>query len=216
MSHQSLQRAESPRELQVNEHFRLTRDGLVITGSPSIEACQAFAPRLCMLEQSVQFAIGEFVLYCERMFGEQASQVIDHDVFSEETVRIYRWVAEKVAPENRLTDKLSFRHHMAVAKLSPQLQRQWLKRALGQDEEGGRAWPVSRLTAAIKAGTDGHVTALWLVVRCEDQKDLDSVRKQMEGQGRVCKITERREKEPKRVTARARRSSKHRRARSKG
>lgn len=176
--------------LEVGAHFTVTRAGLRIDGKPTLADLDGLLARLRLVEQSVQFAIGDAINYAEATFGEEASQIVDAADWSEATVKVYRWVAEKVAPENRMLDRgLTFSHHMAVAGLTPAKQRKWLEQAAGED---GKPWRVSRLKAAMKEGGDQPVTRWWLLVECKDAEDATDLQKKLELESRTVKTLERR------------------------
>lgn len=182
--------ARVSREADFRQHFELTRTGLVVHGKPDIRTSEAFGKWLAVAEQSIQFAVGDFALWCEATYGEEAAQVLDHETFSEQTVKVYRWVAEKVPPENRMLDRLSFKHHMTVAALAVKDQKRWLDKAAGK--AGEVAWPVSRLQQALKAGEDAPPTRFWVLVECRSEHDQEKFVKQQELDGRTCKAVTRR------------------------
>jgi hypothetical protein len=190
--------------IQIANGFQVSRTGLEVDGVPSWEDCASLGKRLPILEQALQFAFGDFAIYVEGRFGEQAAQIIDaSDGWSESTVRVYRWVCEKVAPTNRRVD-LSFQHHQIVAALGAKEQRTWLAKAAAE------GWTVSDLRQAITGSPDAAVIAVWLVVKCKDRADLETLQADLEAKGRLCKVTEERErrKVDKVITAKAKRRSK--------
>lgn len=172
-----------PVEVTLGKHFSVGPTGLTIRGAPTFEQASQLLSALRIMEAGVQFALGDAIRYLEDTFGEQASQVIDSEEWSESTVRVYRWAAERVPLENRRPD-LSFSHHLAVAGLSSPEQRHWLEQAATSP---GGTWPVTRLKAAIRTGADIAPTAWYLLVGCEDQVDLISLKKTLESEGRQVK-----------------------------
>src|SRR5262245_57036274 len=101
----------------INGHFQITRTGLKINGHPALKDCEGFGYQLSTLDRALQFAIGDFILYLEETFGEQASQIIDPAWgWSEESLRVYRWVAKQVPPAVR-QPRLNYNHHKLVARL---------------------------------------------------------------------------------------------------
>ena len=82
----------------------------------------------------VAFTVGDWVNEGEDKFGEMASQLTD--TFSYWQVATWASVARRVPPENRLLsqDKITFRHHRAVAGLPPGEQRQALEDAAARGE----------------------------------------------------------------------------------
>lgn len=200
--------------------FSITPVGLKINGNPDIDEAAVFGRDLGRVHSASGFAIGAFVRWAEEKYGERASQIVDPDVLGValESIRVYRWVDEKV-PEDVRQPALSFQHHKVVASLPVAMQRKLLAEAVGVD--GEPPWPVSRLQAAIKSGgADAPVTEVWLVVLCKDKADLEKLQVELESKGRTTKVVERRGKKAaktpkKKVTARAK-NTKKRRGRSRG
>jgi hypothetical protein len=173
---------------QWDQHFTVTATGLTVKGQPSLQRCEGFLRRARVVQQGLQFAIGDAIRYMEDTFGEEAAQVIDPDLgWSRESIRNFVWVAEHVLPENRRSD-LTWSHHQVVASLSPAKQREWLARAVG-DGEGG-AWSRGWLKAAISA--DANVEpSYWVLVRATSAEDQAMLVEQLEGDGRECKAIRR-------------------------
>ena len=102
---------------------------------------------LCWLlgrfHEAVRFAIGDAILFGEKMYGEESYQAFEELHLSEDGRREYLRVSERVPRSIRRRD-LSWSHHRAVAALSKigldgkempdrVAQKEWLKRA---SEEG--------------------------------------------------------------------------------
>lgn len=172
----------------IGEHFKVTPTGLEIHGDPSFEICTSFCEVLRTFERSIQFCIGDFANYMEDRFGEQASQVICAETgWSRETLRNYRWVSEKLAPEDRMIDRgLSFKHHMVVAALPPVQQRKWLDKAIGDGD--GEPWSVSRLTIALKEGADIPVSSWRMMLVCSSERQRAKIAKYAELEGATVKM----------------------------
>jgi hypothetical protein len=84
------------------------------------------------LIQIGRFAVGEWVRVGAERYGmtiEEASELSD---LSPSTLGRLRWVAERIAPEQRRLG-LSFTHHQLVAGLPVEQQEAWLKKA---EEDG--------------------------------------------------------------------------------
>lgn len=171
------------------KEFDITATGLIVHGEPTLRTCGKLLRGLRAVEQGVQFAIGDAILYIEKHFGEKASQVIDNELgWSESTINVYRWTAEHVLFENRRPD-LFYSHHQAVAKLPPADQRTWLAQAAGN---GDGKWPVSRLKLALKAGGDVPESAWFILVETSATEERDELSKELESRGFKCKPVERR------------------------
>ena len=114
-------------QLAVNGALRTT--GLYLT-DPDItyQQLEAVGGLLGRMHQSLRFAIGDYLHMLENRFPEQFSQGAEVLGISEEGMREYLRVSEKV-PRSIRREKLSWSHHRAVAALEPPEQREWLERA---------------------------------------------------------------------------------------
>jgi hypothetical protein len=170
----------------IGDHFKITPHGLHIRGKPSFDKFAELGEMLRTFERVLQFTIGDWINALEDRYGEQASQLIDASGWSESTIKTYAWTAKKVPKENRMIDQgLSYAHHQLVGALPPAEQKQWLKQALGSDETG--PWPVARLRAAVKDGSDLAPTKWIVLVECRDEQDQLALLRHMEQDGRMCK-----------------------------
>jgi hypothetical protein len=132
----------------MGKFFEMSLTGLRVKGRPSLDVCGDFFEALRVFEKSLQFAIGDFLLWTEGMYGEAASQLVDAGDWSESTVRAYRWVSSKVPPATRRPE-LYWSHHQAVAERSPEEQKLWLERAV--TGSNGEMWSVNRLLKELRA-----------------------------------------------------------------
>jgi site-specific DNA-methyltransferase (adenine-specific) len=137
-------------ELQLAPYFKLTSTGLQITGEPTYDEWAAVGETLKFLESSIQFALGDWLRYGERKWGEKYAQVSEETGRSEGTLRNYVSVANSVDLSLR-NDKLTFDHHRFVAPLRLQdgapdveKQRHYLDLAAKQE------LPASKLRDVIK------------------------------------------------------------------
>lgn len=205
--------SEAPRGLAPLRHgkFRFTPNGVEFSEEPTFdewsEACHVGA----IFARSVQMLVGDLLNYGEDRFAERASQVVDAEHWDADTVRVYQWVAKNVPFENRMLDRLSFKHHQIVAALPPKDQKRWLDQCLA-DGEG--AWTTAKLKAAISQGSDTPEMATWLMVLPKDQPHRVHLKLLLEKEGALVKEQERRvreekpEKKPKAKRAAAKRSKK--------
>ena len=81
------------------------------------------------LHQAVRFAIGDAIIQGEALYGHSAFQAFERFQLSEEAMREYVRVAQRV-PRSRRRKGLSWSHHRAVAALDPPEQKEWLARAV--------------------------------------------------------------------------------------
>ena len=114
-------------QLAANGALRTT--GLYLT-DPNItyDQLEAVGGLLGRMHQSLRFAIGDYLHMLENRFPEQFSQGAEVLGISEEGMREYLRVSEKV-PRSIRREKLSWSHHRAVAALEPPEQKEWLERA---------------------------------------------------------------------------------------
>lgn len=175
----------------IGRGFRATVNGLVVTGRPTLAQAGAVGNRLRVLERGAQFVLGDLFNYCEQRFGDDMWQVFDAaEGWSLKTIQVYSWLAARVAPAVRRMDRLTIRHHLAVATLAPVLQQKWLAKAAADDEE--QPWTVKRLVDAMREGEDLPATAWWALVLCQDAADQTVFLASMEAAGRSCKAVVRR------------------------
>lgn len=182
------------------EGFEVTLNGLVVKGRQGFERCAKAGAALRVKAHASPFAIGDFILYVEQHLGEAASQIIDYsEGWNEKTCKVYRWVAERVAPERRRMDRLTYKHHEIVAKLSPAQQQRWLRQAANDGEE--KAWTTGQLRAAMQAGGEVVEESWWVLVRCESAADQEKFMDSMTSSNRSCKAVVRRAKKAREAAA---------------
>jgi hypothetical protein len=161
------------------DHFRITASGLDVIGDPDFDTCHALWESLRSLERGIQFAIGDAAKYIREHFGERADQIITAATgWSHETVRAYEWTAEKVPPDVRHMEQLTYSHHQAVGKLPPREQSKWL----GKAAEG--EWSVAKMKSAMKQ-EDAVEVNYWLQVKCKSEQDRENLQKRLESQGYI-------------------------------
>jgi DNA methylase len=119
--------------------FHLSHNGLRPIGSPSFEDWLACGQFIRNAEQSVQFWIGDWLLYGEHAYGKtDYERAVAQTGLSYQTLRIYKSVA-LAFPLSLRRNNVSFHHHKEIAGLSPATQAQLLQQA----EEGD--WPLFKL-----------------------------------------------------------------------
>ena len=123
--------ARRPTELldSLASNGALRTTGLYLS-DPNItyDQLEAVGALLGRMHQSLRFAIGDWLLLVENRFPERWAQAAEVLGISEEGMREYLRVSERV-PRSIRREKLSWSHHRAVATLEPKQQKQWLKRA---------------------------------------------------------------------------------------
>ena len=123
--------ARRPTELldSLASNGALRTTGLYLTDpNISYDQLEAVGALLGRMHQSLRFAIGDWLLLVENRFPERWAQAAEVLGISEEGMREYLRVSEKV-PRSIRREKLSWSHHRAVATLEVPEQKQWLERA---------------------------------------------------------------------------------------
>lgn len=138
-----------PSELTVYpifDGFQLTPLGLLVTGTPGFDAWSETFTKLTELSEGSQWGLGDWLAYGEGRgdWGETYAQAIDLTKKSYSTLSKLVWVA-KVFEYGRRRQKLSFSHHVEVAKMEVSEQDAWLDQAELND------WSRDELREAIKA-----------------------------------------------------------------
>ena len=154
--------SDSPRALVVKDDgsiqtgkFRLSAIGLGIDDTVSQEEWSELGQVLRRLDVALQWLIGDWMVYGERVWGYTYEQVALSFGYEVSTLYNYTSVARKVSFSRR-RENLSFGHHQAVASRTPDEQAHWLALA---EEEG---WSVARLRASLKdsPSSSGHQNPL--------------------------------------------------------
>lgn len=144
------------------------------------------------IEKGIQWWIGDWMVYGEERFGEEAAQAVDATGWSIATLSQYRWVCQSVPRRNRRAD-LSFFHHREVAHLPPPEQKAWLAKA-AQGDDDGVPWTTERLKVEVRAAKTGVSPDLYVVVAAKDHADATALLERMRGEGRTAKLQEKKAK----------------------
>lgn len=111
--------------------FTLTTVGLEMTGENSKEEWDKIGEMLFRLEGSIQWLIGDWLVYGEGVHYGELKDFADKLEMDYGTLRNYASVARNVNLSLR-NDKLSYHHHVAVSKLNPEWQKFALEYAASQ------------------------------------------------------------------------------------
>ena len=126
-----------------NHHCRLTSRGLLLCGDISFDEWEQIGVALQRVAAMIQFAVGDWINYGERKWGERYAQAIEEIDAQYQTLRNQRYVAAHV-PLSRRRDKLTYSHHAEVAALEATDQERFLIEAEIQ------GWSVRELRHAIR------------------------------------------------------------------
>lgn len=175
--------------------FSMTVNGLDVAGAPTLQLCEKVGVILRVQERGAQFAIGDFILYVEEKFGEDAAQVIDNESgWSEKTIGVYRWMAQRISKSRRRMDRLGVRHHLLVASLAAGKQKEWLDKAAN---DGGDPWTIKQLAEALDESGEAVDEAWWVLVAATSALDQSILVNNLTEQGRTAKALMRRGKKKK-------------------
>lgn len=161
------------------EPFHFTPHGLKVVGpKPTLEQCGQELHRLKLVRGGLDYNMGDLINLTERLFGEDASQVIDPELIDERVASELRFVTSKVSEDVR---KMSpgWEYSKAVAHLPKQQQERWLQQALDQD------WIASKLKSEIATASAGGSTAMryLLIVDAKTESKQNELAKKLEGDG---------------------------------
>lgn len=97
-------------------------------GELSREQWEQAGLELQRFARSVNWLVGDWILYGERNYGETYAEAIDLTGLEYDTLKNVIWVARNVSERSRRRD-LSWSHHQAVAALPETEQDMWLEAA---------------------------------------------------------------------------------------
>jgi site-specific DNA-methyltransferase (adenine-specific) len=103
---------------------------------------------LRLMEGAVHWWIGDWLAHGEKVYGATYDEAERLTEFSKQTLKIDKWVADRIEKFLR-RNFLSWTHHKEVAALEPDDQDRWLDLAMMGD--GEKPWPVSKLRNEIRA-----------------------------------------------------------------
>jgi len=105
--------------------FVMTTTGLVINGDPSFQEWEHCGRQLRLAEKAIHWAIGDWLNYGEGRWGEMYAQAMDETDYSYQTLRVDKWLSDRIKLLRR-RNNLSWSHHREVAALEPREQDYWL------------------------------------------------------------------------------------------
>lgn len=117
----------------------------------SFERYVALGRYLGSLRDLTAWAIGDWLVFGEAVYGERYAQAVEATGRSKATLQNYAWVAAAI-PRSRRRSNLTFSHHRLVAKLPPKEQTKWLDRT---EKQGWSVEELSGALAALEAGPNG-------------------------------------------------------------
>lgn len=112
-------------------------------GNLSFEEWIAIGNTLQQVNASLNWWIGDWLIYGEGKWGEMYAQAVETTGWDYDRLSKAKWVAARVQFCKRLQN-LTWSHHHEVASLDPEAQEKWLMRAEAE------RWSVRRLREEIK------------------------------------------------------------------
>jgi hypothetical protein len=145
MSNMEVDRVRADLLADLEESGWISSTALVIDRDLSIDRYTALGALLGKVGSAVKFWIGDFLIYGERVFGEEAAHASEALNMSPEGRQDCLRVALAFPPVRR-NPRLSFGHHRALAArwLDPQARSELLERAEGE------GWSVRDLEGRLK------------------------------------------------------------------
>lgn len=110
---------------------KITRTSLQLPPALVYETWLEIGATLKLMEGSVLWWVGDWLAFGEKKYGETYAEGARVTGYAEETVRVAKWVSERIKTVTRVT-VLSWAHHREVGALLPERQTYWLKVALEQ------------------------------------------------------------------------------------
>ena len=145
------------RSLDLPAGVRLTEQGLHLPEGLSFDEWEEVGQalfwmkeRLTEAQETIAWAIGDYLQYGEFTYGEKFAQAVEIFGKSESRLLNLQWVAKHIPPERR-RHTLSFRHHEEVAGLEPQDQDELLSRA---EQEGLTSQDMREERRKLKGGEE--------------------------------------------------------------
>lgn len=110
----------------------LTATGFNLPAEVSFDQYQAIGQLFGFAHEALKFAIGDWILQGEQIWGEEVYQAVESLGISVASRLQYTRVADRI-PQERRVEGLTWSHHRAVLSLDPEEQDLWLKRAKESD-----------------------------------------------------------------------------------
>lgn len=123
----------------------ITNTSLTLTDpTMPFDTAEALGAFLGAVKRRTSWYIGDWLNFCESVYGEEFAQAAEATGLSEQTLLNYKFVCAQVAPDRRQPG-VSFGCHALVARLDPREQNAWLKQA------AKKGWGEKELRAAMAA-----------------------------------------------------------------
>lgn len=165
--------------VKLGQKFQFTSTGLRVVGQkPTLAECAEALHLLKTVRGSVNYVMGDAINLIEKLYGEEASQVIDAELVDEKTAAELRFVTKQVDEEVRAMSP-GWEYSKVIAGLKKPQQVKWLQQALDQD------WIASKMKSEIAAADAGGSTAMrfLLIVDAKTETKQKELAKKLESDG---------------------------------
>lgn len=119
------------KSLIANKGYTMYKTGIVFNPSGKFEDWLRLWNALGGFSAGLFWYIGDSLNFAEGRYGEKYSQALDHTKYDYGTLRNCCWVCSKIPIENRRSE-LSFAHHMQIARIPLDKQREYLQHAVDE------------------------------------------------------------------------------------
>lgn len=137
-----------------SSNVQFTKSGLYIQPGIEYHEWQDIGVVLQFLASCIQFALGDWINYGERAYGEKYAQAVTETPYAYGTLRNYAYVAGNIELSRR-NDRLSFAHHSEVAKLVTAKQDYYL--ALAEQREMSVRELRREISASVGGDEGSHI-----------------------------------------------------------
>jgi hypothetical protein len=165
-------------------NYEITPIGIRWTGPMTADEGARLGVLLYDITEALPWCVGDWANEMDTRFGEEAAQIMSYANWSLSTLRVYRWVASRVPPENRIPG-VSFGVHQLVAKKPVPEQRALLDTALAE------SWTVTTAKQQIREREGAGGPVWWALIQCADQEDAQAMVDQAIIEGRGGKVVSR-------------------------
>jgi hypothetical protein len=144
-----------------NQKVSVSRLGMCINGTLSIEEWVALADGIGELVTSIAFIVGDWLVYGQNLFGKDGypDKKVDHPSYQLaikatrldlSTLQNYAYVSRSI-PYSVRSERLSWEHHRLLAKLPDAEMQGWIK-TCEAEEDAGRRMSTRRLRKSLALG----------------------------------------------------------------
>ena len=169
----------------VAEHgpFVLTETGVIAKTEATYEEWEAAFEWVQRVDKVSQFWVGDLLAYGDR-YGEMMSQVLEATEYAEQSCKNAKHVCATIPPERR-KPSIGFAKHQEIAALeTEEEQDHWLNKC----EQENLTREALRAQIKVSNTEAGKVVELWLIVKCHDLSDQESLAEKLRLEGRSVKL----------------------------